>query len=240
MKTKIEIKSFITGSILFEFECNGNTILKTLREAVGKRAYLQGADLQGAYLQGADLRGAYLQGADLQGADLQGAYLQGAYLRGAYLRGAYLQGADLQGADLQGAYLQGAYLRGAYLQGADLQGADLRGAYLRGAYLQGADLRGADLQGAYLQGADLRGKKIKTANVITGLYKYVVIPYITEDGEIRVKMGCHDRLLSEWESDFWNNNEEFPNDNSVNSNLRVMAFETAKKWIEIVSKSESL
>jgi len=69
----------------------------------GKRA-----DLQGANLQGADLWGAYLRGADLQGADL---------------RGAYLQDADLRSADLQGANLQGAYLQGANLQDANLRGA---------------------------------------------------------------------------------------------------------------------
>ncbi len=140
---KIQIKT-TTGTVLFEYEKEDNTVLKTLLEAVKQGAYLQGAYLQGAYLQGAYLRGAYLRGADLQGADLQGAYLQGAYLQGADLQGAYLRGADLQGADLQGAYLQGAYLRGADLRGAYLQRADLRGAYLRG-----ADLQGADLQGAY-------------------------------------------------------------------------------------------
>jgi len=102
-KIKIEIKHWVTGSILFEYETIDNTILKTLKEAV-----LRGADLQGAYLQGAYLQGAYLQGADLQGADLQGADLQGADLQGAYLKGDYLQGAYLQGAYLQGAYLQGA------------------------------------------------------------------------------------------------------------------------------------
>ena len=154
MKTKIEIKSFLTSSILFESECDGNTILKTLKEAVNK-------------------------------------------------------------------------------------GADLRGANLQDAYLRGANLGGADLQGANLGGANLGGKKIKTANVITGLYKYSVIPYFTECGDIRIKMGCCDRLLSEWESNFWNNNIEFPNDNSINSNLRLMAFETAKKWIEIVNQDKS-
>jgi uncharacterized protein YjbI with pentapeptide repeats len=214
MKTKIEIKSFLTSSILFESECDGNTILKTLKEAVNKGADLQGADLRGAYLRGADLRGAYLRGANLGGADLVGA--------------------DLQGADLQGADLQYAYLRCADLQYANLQYANLQYANLRGAYL-----RGADLQGANLGGANLGGKKIKTANVITGLYKYSVIPYFTECGDIRIKMGCCDRLLSEWESNFWNNNIEFPNDNSINSNLRLMAFETAKKWIEIVNQDKS-
>ena len=173
---KIKIKNRWTGSILFEYEKDKNTIKETLVEAAKK-----GADLQGAYLQGA-----YLQGADLQGAELQGA--------------------ELQGAELQGAYLQGAYLKGAYLQG------------------------------AYLQGAELQGEKISKAIVFTGLYKYIVIPYITEEGVKRVKMGCHNRTLEEWENDFWNNPNEFPNNDSVDSNLRLMAFNTAKEWFKIVTK----
>jgi uncharacterized protein YjbI with pentapeptide repeats len=118
------------------------------------------------------------------------------------------------------------------------QGADLRGAYLQGADLQGADLQGAYLQGAYLRGAYLRGVKIKAAAVFTGLYTYIVIPYITEENETRVKMGCHDRSLKEWEENFWNNNSEFPNDGSLKSNMRLMAFEVAKKWIELTIKNK--
>jgi len=146
-KIKIEIKHWITGSVLFEYESEGNTILETVKKAVSEKKDLTGADLRGA----------------------------------------------------------------------DLRGADLRGAYLRGAYLTGAE-------------------KIKTAAVFTGLYEYIVIPYITDSGEKRVKMGCYDRLLSEWESDFWNNNNEFPNNGSLDSELRVMAFEVAKKWFEIIEK----
>ena len=161
MNSKIEIKHWLTGSILFEFECDGNTILKTLVEAVNKKANLRGADLYGA---------------------------------------------------------------------------NLRGANLYDADLRDADLRGADLSGVYLSGVYLSGKKIKTAAVFAGLYDYIVIPYITEVGEKWIKMGCHNRILSDWESDFWNNPTEFPDDGSVKSNLRLMAFETAKKWFEIIEK----
>ena len=131
---------------------------------------------------------------------------------------------------------KGANLRGADLQDADLRGADLQGAYLQGAYLQGANLQGADLQDADLQGAYLQGaEKIKTAAVFTGLYQYIVIPYITEENIKRVKMGCYNRSLEEWEENFWNNNEEFPNNGSMKSNLRLMAFNTAKAWLELQS-----
>ncbi len=155
-KIKLQIKSRWTGSVLFEYEKEDNTIKDTLIEAVKSGAYLSGA-----YLSGADLSGAYIRGAYLRGADLSGAYLRGAYLSGAYLRGA-----DLSGAHLRGAYLSGAYLRGAYLRGADLRGADLSGAHLRGAYLSGADLSGAYLSGAYLRGAYLSGAYLRGAKEI--------------------------------------------------------------------------
>ena len=211
MKIKIEINHWLTGSILFSFEKENNTVKETLIEAVGKGADLRGADLQGAYLRGAYLRGADLQGADLQGADL---------------RGADLRGADLQGADLQGADLQGAYLRGAYLRGADLQGAYLQGAYLQGAGLQGADLRGA-----------LCGEiKIAKMAVFSGLYTYQVWAIIAEDGSKYIRMGCYSRTAEEWSNDFWNNPNEFPNDGSEKSELRLMAFSTAVMWFNLQDK----
>lgn len=159
MKIKIEIKTRISGKVLFVFETENNTVKETIKEAVK----------------------------------------------------------------------QGAYLQGAYLQGADLRSADLRSADLRGAYLRGADLQGAYLRGAYLRDAE----KIKLAAVFTGLYNYVVIPYITESGENRVKMGCYNRSVEEWDADFWNNGSEFPNDNSIKSNQRLFAYQTAKNWLKI-------
>ena len=114
-KIKIGIKNRWTGSVLFEYEKENNTIKDTIEKAVTRGANLEGADLGGAYLEGAYLGGAYLGGAYLRGANLEGADLRGANLRGAYLEGAGLRGANLEGAYLRGAYLEGAYLRGAYL-----------------------------------------------------------------------------------------------------------------------------
>ena len=78
MKIKLQIKSRWTGSVLFEYEKENNTIKDTLIAAVKSGAYLRGA-----YLRGADLSGADLSGADLRGADLSDAYLRGADLSGA-------------------------------------------------------------------------------------------------------------------------------------------------------------
>ena len=99
-KIKIEIKNRWTGSVLFEYEKENNTVKDTMEEAIKEGAYLEGADLKGAYLKGADLGGANLEGANLEGADLKGANLGGADLEGAYLKGA-----DLEGANLEGAYI---------------------------------------------------------------------------------------------------------------------------------------
>ena len=128
---KISIKNRWTGSILFEYSSVGNTLAKTVTEALKGEANLYGANLRGANLRGADLYGANLREANLREANLRGADLRGANLYGANLRGANLRGADLRGANLYGANLYGANLRGANLRGANLYGANLRGANLR-------------------------------------------------------------------------------------------------------------
>ena len=97
---KIQIKNFITGSVIFE--CDKDSIKLAVEFAVSQKAYLSGAYLSGADLRGANLSGAYLRGADLSGADLRGANLSGAYLSEDNLTGA-----DLRGANLTGAYLSG-------------------------------------------------------------------------------------------------------------------------------------
>ena len=88
-------------------------------------------------------------------------------------------------------------------------------------------------QGANLQGAYLQWIKVKKAIILTGLYKYIVIPILAEDGQEYVTMGCYTRSVKEWQEDFWNNTSEFPNDNSIPSQLRKMAFDFAIKWIKI-------
>ena len=135
---KIEIRNRWTGSVVFEYTKEGNTITETVLDAIRR-----GADLRDADLCDANLCGAYLRDADLCGADLCDANLCGAYLRGANLYGANLYGADLCDANLRDANLRDADLRGANLCDANLYGADLRGTDLRGANLR-------DAKGCYL------------------------------------------------------------------------------------------
>ena len=110
---KIEIRNRWTGSVVFEYTKEGNTITETVLDAIRRGADLRGADLRGADLRDADLCGAYLCGAYLCGADLYGADLCDANLRDANLRDADLRGANLRDADLRGANLRDA--KGCYL-----------------------------------------------------------------------------------------------------------------------------
>lgn len=88
MKIKIQIKNYLTGSILFEFEKENNTIKDTIIEAVKNRANLWEANLWEANLRGANFRGADLWEANLWEAVLREADLWEANLREANLRGA--------------------------------------------------------------------------------------------------------------------------------------------------------
>lgn len=79
METTIEIKSTYRD-VLYKHTCEGNTVKKTVEEAVKRgislcSAYLRGADLRGANLHGSDLCGSNLSDANLRGADLSGADL---------------------------------------------------------------------------------------------------------------------------------------------------------------------
>ena len=150
---KIEIRNRWTGSVVFEYTKEGNTITETVLDAIRRGADLRDADLCGANLCGANLRDANLRSANLYGADLRDANLRNANLCDANLRDANLCGANLCGADLYGADLCDANLRDANLRDADLRGANLCDADLRGANLRGADLRCADLCGANLRDA---------------------------------------------------------------------------------------
>jgi len=150
--------------------------------------------------------------------------------------------ADLSGTDLNGANLSGAGLHGADLRRADLRGADLRRADLSRADLRGADLRRADLSGADLHGANLRGADLSEANLhganlhgaigiicIESQYIYQSYGYYYQES-LRVRLGCYDRTVEEWDANFWNNTNEFPA-NSPKGQNRRMVYEFIKTWL---------
>ena len=152
--------------------------------------------------------------------------------------------ADLSCADFRGAYLRSADLSYASLSFTNLSNADLSGADFRGADLRGADLSYASLLGASLSNANFWGAKykdvvIKHVRVFSALYKYQVWAIIAEDDSEWIRLGCFFRKREEWNENFWNNDEEFPNDNSEASNMRLAAFNFACKWIDERKKAQT-
>ena len=202
-------------------------------------ARLDHANLNHASLVCASLNHARLDGACLNHASLDGAYLDRASLDGASLNHANLNNASLDGACLNHANLVCASLRYACLDAASLNHARLDGASLDNASLNNASLDGACLNHARLDHARLNNARYTykgiSSNVFyafSGVYKYIAMPMIAEDGEQYVRLGCHIRKRTEWESDFWNNDNEFPDNGSLESMRRVMAFELCCKWLD--------
>jgi len=125
-KNIIKIKSWIIkGEVIFSYECEDNTIKKTVEEAVRQKVDLAFADLSGAILSGANLSGADLSYAKLRSAVLTLANLSHADLSHADLRQAVLAATNLSHTDLGDADLYGAILSITNLLGANLYGAGL-------------------------------------------------------------------------------------------------------------------
>jgi len=119
---------------------------------------------------------------------------------------------------------------------------DLSGARadLAGANLKGADLRGANLDGANLMGAKYTHKGVEAEKflVMTNLYKYTTIAIIDKTGKHWIALGCKFQSREDWQTQFWNNLPEFPNDNSLKTRKRQFALRTAEAWLDMMSSPE--
>ena len=198
---KIEIKS-IFGELIFEYECENNTIKKTVEQAARKNISLRLADLRLA-----DLRSANLYSADLRLADLRLANLRLADLRSANLSSADLRSANLSSANLSSANLRSANLRSANLSSADLYSADLRSANLSSADLYSADLRLADLSSADLP-------------------IYCKWNHSIKDNKIQI--GCKTQTIEEWDL-FFSSEEVYETRRNTNDFKQIQAVYLAYK-----------
>ena len=143
------------GNIIFKYDCEDNTVKKTVEEAVRQKVDLFYVDFYGADLRFANLKGAHLNYANFYGADLRFANLKEANLSEANLNYAYVCNANLRFANLKGAHLYYADLFKANLYGADLSNTDFSYAKFNGADLSCTNLSGANLRCADFSYADL-------------------------------------------------------------------------------------
>ena len=67
------------------------------------------------------------------------------------------------------------------------------------------------------------------------IYDYPCGAWIENRGEI-IQLGCFTRTREEWEEDFWNNDNEFPNNNSEKSKARLRAFKMCCNFLDLIKK----
>ncbi len=191
---KIEIKNRFTGSVIFEYSKENNTIKETVKEYIKQELEI-------------NKRFADLSSADLRFADLSSADLSSANLRFADLSSANLRFVNLRFADLSSANLRFANLSSANLRFADLSFANLSSANLRFANLSSANLRFTDLSSANLSSANLDKKYIQVSCI--GSNKRMTT-YCFEDDVIWC--GCFKGSLVEFENkvnETHKNNEQY-------------------------------
>ena len=68
------------------------------------------------------------------------------------------------------------------------------------------------------------------------LYEYPCGAWVEENRGEMVQLGCFTRTRKEWEADFWNNNNEFPNNNSEKSKARLRAFKMCCTFLDLIKK----
>ena len=68
--------------------------------------------------------------------------------------------------------------------------------------------------------------------ILLNTYKYIARGYFNKtDKNNYVQLGCYLRTIQEWENDFWNNRDEFP-EGSPQGTLRWNAFLLIKNFLE--------
>ena len=66
------------------------------------------------------------------------------------------------------------------------------------------------------------------------LYKYSCGAWVDSRRGEMIQLGCFTRTREEWDSDFWNNDDEFPNDGSEKSNARLRAFKICCYFLDLI------
>ena len=198
---KIEIKNRYTGSIIFEYTKENNTIKKTVEKAIEEKVNLSYSDLSYSNLRGSDLSYSDLSSSNLRGS-------------------------DLRGSDLSSSNLIGSDLRGSNLRGSDLSGSNLRDSDLRGSNLRGSDLRGSDLSGSDLSGSNNKEKA----------YLPIFCRWSHSIRGDKIKIGCKEKTIEEWEM-FFNSNEEWETKRNTEEFKQIQAtYEACKAYLTFLNK----
>ena len=100
MKTSIKIMS-IFGKLLFEYECEENSIKKTVEQAVKEKINLSNSDLSNSNLRNSNLRNSDLRNSNLTNSDLSNSNLSYSDLSNSNLSNSNLSNSNLRNSDLR-------------------------------------------------------------------------------------------------------------------------------------------
>ncbi|MCF6331009.1 MAG: pentapeptide repeat-containing protein [Sulfurimonas sp.] len=200
----MKLRRWDNHEVIYELECD--SIKALVESAVKNNVNLYRVDLRHVNLENANL-----ENVNLTSTDLRYANLTGANLRYANLTHANLTHADLTNADLRYA---------------NLRYANLRYTNLTNSILRYTNLTNLNLTKVNLTNTDLTNAKGIDYFKCYHLYKYKSYILKQANKEPRVRMGCFERTIEEWEENFWNNDREFPNNNSKDSIDRLECYKT--------------
>ena len=147
-------------------------------------------------------------------------------LSGLDFRGYHLDKATIIRCNLSQAKFNRNTLQGTDLYQSNLSETDLSYVNFEEANLSESDISGANLARIRLYKTQLKG--IKGMINVESQYPYLSYGYMYK-GELRVRLGCFDRTVKEWNSDFWNNSE-FP-ENSPEGQNRLMIYKFMREWL---------
>lgn len=178
-----------------------------LSSGKGKRADFSYMDLSNCAMTGRALNGAIFTGAVLDNSELSRSTLAGVVLDKASCKKTSFVGSDLNNASAKDADFEEAFFADSVLAEANFTRSNLESASMSRADMVMANFYNANMKDVYIPGTNLTGAKgiISIANE----YPYVNYGYIYKDVP-RVRLGCYDRTLEQWDKDFWNNPDEFP------------------------------
>ncbi len=78
--------------------------------------------------------------------------------------------------------------------------------------------------------------RINSIFILDG-YKYSSGGHFNKDGIQIIQMGCYNRTRKEWDDDFWNNTNEFPDDGSEESKARLRTYKTICFFLDSIERS---
>lgn len=147
----IQIKNRYNNKVIFEYDCEDNTIRKTVQEAIKAKVSLVQANLAGVNLKNINFNGVNLKAVNFSDSDLEHSTFDNACLVSSYFGFTNLRYVDFRKADLSGVNFVDSIIEYADFRESDLTYARFEDAIIRCSTFKSANLTGANFKNASLR-----------------------------------------------------------------------------------------